>query len=126
MSRFRRRILFLLLPLVTVLGVAGCSTGATLVRGGPAPGARTAVIADRDPRPVAEDPVPPSLPATVRSFDGVDVTVTDVSRIVTADRSGTLAQTVFSLGLGDNLVGRSTASFPASEHLPNVTPAGTA
>ncbi|WP_068157290.1 heme/hemin ABC transporter substrate-binding protein [Rhodococcus phenolicus] len=122
MSRFRRRILFLLLPLVTVLGVAGCSTGAD-IGSGTGTGARTAVIADRDPRPVAEDPVP-SLPATVRSFDGVDVTVTDVSRIVTADRSGTLAQTVFSLGLGDNLVGRSTASFPASEHLPNVTPGG--
>lgn len=121
MSRFRH-VLSLLLPLVTVLAVAGCGTagdpGAAI-----ATGARTAVIADRDPRPIAENPVP-HLPVTVRSFDGVDVTVTDVSRIVTADRSGTLAQTVFSLGLGDNLVGRSTASFPASEQLPNVTPGG--
>ncbi|MFD6676340.1 hemin ABC transporter substrate-binding protein [Rhodococcus zopfii] len=122
MSRFRRPLLFLLLPLVTVLAVAGCST---VDESGSAAstGARTAVIADRDPRPIAQDPVP-ALPVTVRSFDGVDVTVTDVSRIVTADRSGTLAQTVFALGLGDNLVGRSTASFPASEHLPNVTPGG--
>ncbi|WP_420751984.1 heme/hemin ABC transporter substrate-binding protein [Rhodococcus sp. O3] len=122
MNRFRRYVLYLLLPLVTVLAVAGCSatgeSGST-----PATGARTAVLADRDPRPIAENPVP-TLPVTVRSFDGVDVTVTDVSRIVTADRSGTLAQTVFSLGLGANLVGRSTASFPASEHLPNVTPGG--
>ena len=122
MNRFRRYVLSLLLPLVTVLAVAGC--GATGASGSaPATGARTAVIADRDPRPIAENPVP-TLPVTVRSFDGVDATVTDVSRIVTADRSGTLAQTVFSLGLGANLVGRSTASFPASEHLPNVTPGG--
>ncbi|MGW0017571.1 heme/hemin ABC transporter substrate-binding protein [Rhodococcus sp. NPDC003382] len=122
MTSLRRNLLSLLLPLVTVLAVAGC--GATGESGSaPATGARTAVIADRDPRPIAENPVP-TLPVTVRSFDGVDVTVTDVSRIVTADRSGTLAQTVFSLGLGANLVGRSTASFPASEHLPNVTPGG--
>lgn len=122
MSRFRRRILSVFLPVATVLAVAGCSAADD---GGSATatGARTAVVADRDPRPITENPVP-NLPATVRSFDGVDVTVTDVSRIVTADRSGTLAQTVFSLGLGDNLVGRSAASFPASEHLPNVTPGG--
>ncbi len=66
----------------------------------------------------------PALPVTVRGVDGVDVTVTDASHIVTADRSGTLAQTVFALGLGDRLVGRSTAGFPAVEQVPNVTPGG--
>ena len=50
---------------------------------------------------------------TVSSFDGVDVTITDNSRIVAADRYGTLTDTV-ALGLGDNLVGRDTAAkFPA-------------
>ncbi|MBM4504414.1 ABC transporter substrate-binding protein, partial [Rhodococcus hoagii] len=89
-------------------------------------GRTTAVVADADPRPVSNDPVP-QLPVTVRSFDGVDVTVTDASRIVTADRYGTLTETVFALGLGDNVVGRDTASaFPAAKDIPNVTPGGQA
>ncbi|MGW0182846.1 heme/hemin ABC transporter substrate-binding protein [Nocardia sp. NPDC003345] len=84
-------------------------------------GPATAVLDDLDP--VALTPPPtPALPATVRSFDGTDVTVTDASRIVAADRYGTLAQIVWGLGLGENLVGRSTAAaFPAVADLPNVT-----
>lgn len=84
-------------------------------------GPATAVLENLDP--VALTPPPtPALPATVRSFDGTDVTVTDASRIVAADRYGTLAQIVWALGLGENLVGRSTsAAFPAVAGLPNVT-----
>lgn len=108
---------------VFALLLGACGTETVVPSTEPATGTRTAVVADRDPRPITTDPAP-VLPVTVRSFDGVDVTVTDVSRIVVADRSGTLAQTVFSLGLGDHLVGRSTAIFPAGEHLPNVTPGG--
>ncbi|MGI1846087.1 heme/hemin ABC transporter substrate-binding protein [Rhodococcus sp. SJ] len=117
----RRGILaFLAAALALVALLAGCSTAPT---GGGGTGARTAVVGDPNPRPIAEAPVP-ALPVTVRGVDGVDVTVTDASRIVTADRSGTLAQTVFALGLGDRLVGRSTAGFPAVEQVPNVTPGG--
>ncbi|QBJ98437.1 ABC transporter substrate-binding protein [Rhodococcus sp. ABRD24] len=87
-------------------------------------GPTTAVVANADPRPVADNPAP-QLPTTVRSFDGVDVTVNDVSRIVTADRYGTLTETVFALGLGANIVGRDTSSaFPAAKAIPNVTPGG--
>ncbi|MFH5227700.1 heme/hemin ABC transporter substrate-binding protein [Antrihabitans spumae] len=87
-------------------------------------GATTAKLATLDPEPIATAPVS-NLPVTVRSFDGTDVTITDTSRIVAADRYGTLAQTVYALGLGDRLVGRSTAAaFPAVEDVPNVTPAG--
>jgi iron complex transport system substrate-binding protein len=84
-------------------------------------GPATAVLDDLDPVPITPPPTP-ALPATVRSFDGADVTVTDASRIVAADRYGTLAQIVWALGLGENLVGRSTAAaFPAVAQLPNVT-----
>ncbi|MGW5382026.1 heme/hemin ABC transporter substrate-binding protein [Nocardia sp. NPDC003963] len=84
-------------------------------------GPATAVLTDLDPVPITPPPAP-VLPATVRSFDGTDVTVTDASRIVAADRYGTLAQIVWALGMGENLVGRSTAAaFPAVSQLPNVT-----
>lgn len=106
----------------TVVSLAACTpapAGDTEQRG-----RTTATVIDPDPRPVADAPVP-QLPVTVRGFDGVDVTVTDASRIVTADRYGTLTETVFALGLGDNVVGRDTASaFPAAEDIPNVTPGG--
>lgn len=108
----------------SVVTLAACATVTTVDTD--QRGRSTAVVVDPDPRPVATAPVP-QLPTTVRSFDGVDVTVTDVSRIVTADRYGTLTQTVFALGLGDNVVGRDTASgFPAAEHVPNITPGGQA
>src|SRR5690625_6909572 len=57
-----------------------------------AEGPRTAEIAEHDVNPIVEDPAP-ELPVTVESFDGVDVTVTDVSRIVTVDMYGTLTET---------------------------------
>jgi len=119
-----RTTLTVLLLVVATAFAGACSSPAG---DGPsssvATGHRTAVVDDRNPRPIGATPSP-TLPATVRGADGVDVTVTDVSRIVVADRSGTLAQTVHSLGLGGNIVGRSTAIFPAGEHIPNVTPGG--
>ncbi|MFD6856835.1 hemin ABC transporter substrate-binding protein [Rhodococcus sp. NPDC060090] len=123
MFRSTVNILSALLVAIVVLVLGGCSTDSGGTDASAAAGARTATVADPDPRPITTDPSP-TLPTTVRSVDGVDVTVTDVSRIVVADRSGTLAQTVFSLGLGDNVVGRSTTIFPAGEHLTNVTPGG--
>ncbi|QKT07174.1 ABC transporter substrate-binding protein [Gordonia sp. X0973] len=117
------------LTAVSVL-VGGCSVTPLDVGGGAPstasvpPGPRTASV-PADPVPVVTDPVP-QLPVTVPSADGPNVTVTDVSRIVALDRFGTYGTTVFALGLGSHLVGRDIATkFPASEHIPVLTPDGT-
>jgi len=87
-------------------------------------GPRTAEVENHDVEPITNDPQP-ELPVTVESFDGVEVTITDVSRIITVDMYGTLTETVFSLGLGDNVVGRDTSSdFPAAADVPLVTVGG--
>lgn len=71
--------------------------------------------------PIAEDPTP-SLPVTVTDFTGEQVTVTDTSRILALDNYGTLATTVYALGLGDRLVGRDVSTgVPALADLPVVT-----
>jgi iron complex transport system substrate-binding protein len=67
----------------------------------------------------------PVLPLTVTDAEGRDVEVTDVSRILPVDISGTIAATVFGLGLGDDVVGRdSSTSFAGTEDLPVVTNSG--
>ncbi|OZF02172.1 ABC transporter substrate-binding protein [Rhodococcus sp. 15-2388-1-1a] len=114
--------------LAAVLLVAGllvaCSANTPGAGSSDSVGPRTAVVDDPNPEPITDDPAA-VLPATVTGFDGVAVTVTDNSRIVAADQYGTLAETVFALGLGDNLVGRDTsAAFPAAENVPDVTPTG--
>ncbi|WP_084655360.1 heme/hemin ABC transporter substrate-binding protein [Nocardia altamirensis] len=108
-----------ILALSLVVGVAGCgndSAASTSGQRGPA----TATLTDLDPTPVGPLPTP-TLPVTVRSFDGTDVTITDADRIIAVDRYGTLAQIVWALGMGPKLVGRSTsAAFPAVREVPNV------
>jgi iron complex transport system substrate-binding protein len=100
--------------------VAACGTGGEAGTSGPQ-GRSTAKLTNLDPVPIGPEPAP-TLPVTVRSFDGSDVTITDASRIIAADRYGTLAQTVWALGMGPKLVGRSTAAaFPAVQNVPNVT-----
>jgi iron complex transport system substrate-binding protein len=72
--------------------------------------------------PVVDAPPSPQLPVTVDSADGRSVEVTDVSRIIAVNLSGSLAEIVFTLGLGDNVVGRDiSTTFDAAEHLPVVT-----
>lgn len=67
----------------------------------------------------------PQLPVTVTSCDGVQVKVTDISRIVTIDLYGTLTEIVSGLGLGENIVGRDRAAdFPEVKHAKVVTPTG--
>lgn len=81
-------------------------------------------LPEPDIRPVEEDPTP-ELPATVTDAQGTQVTVTDVSRILALDIYGTLSQTVFELGLGDNVVGRDVSSAYAEiEDRPLVTQNG--
>ncbi|MFF2083455.1 hemin ABC transporter substrate-binding protein [Nocardia sp. NPDC058176] len=113
-----RGVLTAMVAVTVLTGVVACteSNPASTATTGPA----TAQFTDLDPVPVGPAPAP-RLPTTVRSFDGTEVTVTDASRIIAVDRYGTIAQTVWALGLGDNLVGRSTtAAFPAVLHVPNV------
>lgn len=81
-------------------------------------------LPEPDIRPVEEDPTP-RLPATVTDAQGTKVEVTDVSRILALDIYGTLSQTVFELGLGDNIVGRDVSSAYAEiEDRPLVTQNG--
>lgn len=86
-------------------------------------GPSTAVLGTATITPVA-DPTP-DLPATVTSHspDGdEEVTVTAVDRVVAMDISGSIAGTVWGLGLGDSLVGRDIAAdFPGTEDVPVVT-----
>lgn len=87
------------------LGLAACGTGAA------------AVPADEDTAP---DTTGAALPVTVRSADGRDVEITDVSRIVPL--SGNIAEVVFDLGVGDHVVGRDvSATFAEAADLPLVT-----
>lgn len=67
----------------------------------------------------------PKLPATVVDDEGTEVTVTDASRILALDVSGSLAATVFGLGLGDQVVGRDNSTgFAEAAELPVVTMGG--
>lgn len=71
--------------------------------------------------PVASD-VEPALPVTYTDLTGDPVIVTDASRILALDSYGTLAMTVYALGLGDRLVGRDVSTgIPELQHLPLVT-----
>ncbi|MEV6167920.1 ABC transporter substrate-binding protein [Streptomyces sp. NPDC051954] len=64
----------------------------------------------------------PRLPVTVDSSDGREVTVKDASRILPLN--GGVAEIVFTLGLGDRVVGRDiTATFEEAKKLPQVTKA---
>ncbi|WP_326584844.1 ABC transporter substrate-binding protein [Streptomyces sp. NBC_00481] len=71
--------------------------------------------------PAGEAPTP-ELPVTVDSSDGREVTVEDASRILPLN--GGIAEIVFTLGLGDKVVGRDiTATFEEAKSLPQVTKA---
>ncbi|MBN9140250.1 MAG: ABC transporter substrate-binding protein [Micrococcales bacterium] len=89
-----------------------------------AEGERTAIVASDAVEPVAEHPAQ-TLPASVVSHDpdgDRDVVVDDTSRVLALDLAGSLAATVWGLGLGDTLVGRDmSTTFPGTEHLPVVT-----
>jgi iron complex transport system substrate-binding protein len=90
-------------------------------------GPSTAVLASEALEPVDSDPAP-TLPATVVSHDpggDVEVTVDDTSRVIALDRAGSIAATVWGLGLGDALVGRDlSTTFDGAAGLPVVTSGG--
>lgn len=90
-------------------------------------GPSTALMASATIDPVADNPVQ-SLPTTVVSRDldaDREVVVNDASRVLALDIAGSLAATVFALGLGDDLVGRDiSTTFAEATDLPIVTSSG--
>lgn len=77
--------------------------------------------ADPTVTPIATDSQP-VFPATVTDNRGKQVTVEKAERILALDVSGTLATTVYALGLGDRLVGRDVSTgIPELQDLPVVT-----
>ncbi len=83
-----------------------------------------ASLADTRITPISTSPTQ-TLPVTVTDAQGTKVTVTDTSRILALDIYGTLSQTVFELGLGDQVVGRDVSTqFAEASKLPLVTSNG--
>lgn len=89
-----------------------------------ATGGSTACLSNRSVTPI-DDTTAPDLPVTITDSEGREVEITDVSRILPIDISGTIAATVFGLGLGENVVGRDLSTgFAGTEDLPIVTQSG--
>lgn len=90
-------------------------------------GPSTATLTNEAVESIADNPEQ-SLPATVTSYDQAgekSVEITDTSRVVAMNLSGSLAATVWGLGLGDTLVGRDqSTTFPGAADLPVVTESG--
>jgi iron complex transport system substrate-binding protein len=90
-------------------------------------GSSTATLGEVSIEPIEENPSL-SLPTTVASDElsgELDVTITAADRVLALDMSGSLAATVWALGLGDRLVGRDiSTTFPGVEDLPVVTGSG--
>lgn len=83
-----------------------------------------ASLASSGIEPVTDSPEQ-KLPVTVTDAQGTKVTITDTSRILALDIYGTLSQTVFELGLGDQVVGRDISTqFDEAKDLPLVTSNG--
>ena len=91
-------------------------------------GPSTALLTTHSVSPITDTPAVPALPVTVTSDDLAgprEVTINSAERIIAVDMSGSLAQTVWGLGLGERLVGRDiSTTFPGTENLPVVTGTG--
>ncbi|ROO84407.1 iron complex transport system substrate-binding protein [Actinocorallia herbida] len=109
--------------------VAGCGgrpaaehAQGTAAADGCGPATVTGLPEDVDPLAPAPKP---RLPVTVTGADGEKTTVTDTSRILALNMYGSLAEIVFSLGLGDHVVGRdASTTFASAKDLPLVTTHG--
>lgn len=87
-------------------------------------GPSTACLSTHAIEPVDDDSAP-RLPVTVTDSEGHEVEIDDIDRILPIDISGTIASTVFALGLGDQVVGRDASTvFAGTEDLPVVTKTG--
>lgn len=84
----------------------------------------SAVTGISDPTPI-EGNYTQSLPVTLTDEDGVEVTVTDTSRVIPLDIYGTISRTIIALGYGDTIVGRTVSSTEEQlADLPVVTENG--
>lgn len=80
----------------------------------------TALLESDDIVPIAQSPEP-KLPVTFTGLDDVTVEITDTSRILALDGTGSIASIVFGLGFGPSVVGRDlTTGFESAKHLPLV------
>jgi len=83
-------------------------------------GPDTALLASTDITPIEKHPQP-KLPVSFTGLDDVTVEVTDTSRILALDGTGSIASVVFGLGFGPNVVGRDlTTGFDSAKDLPLV------
>lgn len=115
--------------LAVVVAAASCSAGSPSPSAGGVAGAGGPLTcvgpatAEAQPtiEPIAEDPEP-RLPVTYVDVTGEPVTIDDADRILALDSYGTLATTVYALGLGDRLIGRDVSTgIPELADLPLVT-----
>jgi iron complex transport system substrate-binding protein len=90
-----------------VVPVRFAGGAATITQAPAAPATGTAKAATVPIDPVATNPKP-KLPVTAKSSDGKRVKVTDVSRVVALN--GSLAEIMYTVGLGDQLVGRDVST----------------
>lgn len=89
-----------------------------------ATGPSTACLSGNVIEPV-DSTATPVLPVTVVDAEDREVEISDTSRILPLDISGTIAATVFALGLGESVVGRDASTdFAGTEDLPVVTKSG--
>jgi len=124
-----RRLVPLALALALLTAACGGGTSASPSAADASPasaGERAAVAAKQLAKntlvPLEGKAPTPELPVTVDSSDGRKVTVKDASRILPLN--GGVAEIVFTLGLGDRVVGRDiTATFAEAKKLPQVTKA---
>jgi iron complex transport system substrate-binding protein len=144
MKRFRTFAVAVISTMLAVSLLAGCS-GQPPTQTSPSPevgprpplsqiallsnpkdhlGASTALLASATISPIQSNPVQ-MLPANVTSRDlagDVPITISSTKRIIGLDLSGSIAATIFGLGLGDSVVGRDVATtFAAARSLPVVT-----
>ncbi|BCB83174.1 heme/hemin ABC transporter substrate-binding protein [Phytohabitans suffuscus] len=113
--------------LVSLVLAASCTATGSPTASDPSAGGRPQCVgpATASSQPsvevIATGPTP-RLPVTYTDITGKPVTITDASRILALDTYGTLATTVYALGLGDRLVGRDVSTgIPELRHLPLVT-----
>ncbi|MFE1317317.1 hemin ABC transporter substrate-binding protein [Kitasatospora phosalacinea] len=118
-DRTRTAPAVLLAVLGLLLGASACATGQAATGDPKAPAAATAAP---DRIEALTDAPAPRLPVTVPSADGWQVTVTSAERIIPLN--GSLAELVFSLGLGDHAVARDVSTtFEQAAQLPVITQA---
>jgi len=107
----RRRELIAGGAALALLGILGCSPAASYLSD-VAPTQSASPAAEGfggKPVPVVIDDPRPVLPVTVTDTTGRQVTVTDISRIVSL--SGGITETLFSYGLGDHVIGRDISTL---------------